>query len=560
MNPSTALATVLLDEFVRCGLTDLVVAPGSRSAPLAMAAHADRRIRLHVRLDERSAAYLALGLGKASGHPAAVACTSGSAGANLHPAVVEASQAGVPLVVLTADRPPELRGTGANQTIDQIKLYGDAVRLFCEVGVPEARTGAVGYWRSLACRAWASAAGPGAGPVHLNVAFREPLVPDDTPDWPEPLDGRAHGAPWTVVPTRAQTGLAADPMQAELPPTDRGVLVAGDGIADPAPYVALAEQCGWPVLAEPTSGARYGPNAVSAYHYLLGSADFAAGHRPDVVVTVGKPGLSRPLLSMLETAREHIVASPAPQWPDPTRSATRVVPNAPPRPAGAGGTRDTTWLRSWLAADVAARGAIDSVLDADAGLTEPRVARDLAAALPDGALLFAASSMPVRDLDRTMRPRGAVRILGNRGTSGIDGSVSTAIGAALVHGGPAYALLGDLALLHDQNGLLLGPDERRPDLTIVVVNNDGGGIFSMLPQAGHEAPFERVFGTPHGVEPERVAATAGIPYERVRDPAEMREALAGGGLRLVEVRTDRRANADLHAHLQRAVHAALAGR
>lgn len=580
MNPSTAVARVLVDELTRLGLTDLVVAPGSRSAPLAMAAHAEAvggrgRLRLHVRVDERSAAYLALGLGKASGRPAAVVCTSGTAAANLHPAVVEASQAGVPLLVLTADRPPELRDTGANQTIDQVKLYGDAVRWFCEVGVPEARAGAVAYWRSLAGRAWALAVGDDAGPVHLNVALREPLTPDGSPDWPEPLDGRPGEAPWTEVARQAPP---EQPVQ-ELPSSPRGVLVLGDGRYDPAPYVALAEERGWPVLAEPTSGARYGPNALSTHHYLLSSPGFLDEHRPDLVVTAGKPSLSHPVLALVRGAGQHVAMTDNPgglRWADPARTAASVLPggSSAGTPAAARENRRSPsprseWLGSWLAADAAARAAVDAVLDgpstgASGGfaaggdvLTEPRLARDLAAALPDGALLFAGSSMPIRDLDRTMRPRVGLRLLGNRGASGIDGTVSAAVGAALAHGGPACALLGDLAVLHDRGGLTLGPDEPRPDLTVVVVNNDGGGIFSSLPQASHPEPFERVFGTPHGVDFEHVAAACSLPHERVGRPTELPDAVKGTGLRLVEVRTSRPAGAELHEKLQQAVDAAV---
>lgn len=575
MNPSTALATVLVDELVRCGLTDVVLTPGSRSAPLALAAHEAGGLRLHVRVDERSAAYLAVGLGKVRGRPAAVVCTSGSATANLHPAVVEASQAAVPLLVLTADRPPELRDTGANQTIDQVKLYGRAVRWFHELGGTEAHEQAASYWRSVACRAWGFAAGDDPGPVHLNLAFREPLVPDGPSDWPESLAGRADGAPWTAVagPVFASKAEPPEPALAEMPRVERGVLVAGDGAPDPAAYVALARQRGWPVLAEPTSGARWGPNALSAYHYVLSSPGFAEEHRPDVVVTLGKPGLSRPLLALLEAARQHIVISRTPRWADPTRSATRVVPSSaegPATPAGAPGperggpdgpARSSGWLQAWLGADGAVRAAVDRVLDAQTGLTEPGIARDVAATIPDGGLLFAGSSMPIRDLDRTMHPRAGLTVLGNRGASGIDGAVSAAAGAALAHSGPSYALLGDLALLHDQNGLVLGPDEPRPDLTLIVVNNDGGGIFSLLPQAASSSgtAFERVFAAPHGVQPERVAAMAGIPYAPLERPGDLQWLGGGGGLWLVEARTERSAVASVHDDLQQAADRALSG-
>ncbi|GAA3467279.1 2-succinyl-5-enolpyruvyl-6-hydroxy-3-cyclohexene-1-carboxylic-acid synthase [Nonomuraea roseola] len=547
MNPATALATVLVDELVRCGLTDVVMAPGSRSAPLALALHAESRVRLHVRIDERSASYLALGLARRSERPVALICSSGTAVANFHPAVIEASESGVPLLVLTADRPPELRGTGANQTIDQLKVFGPSARWFAEVGVPEERPGQVAYWRSLACRAYQRAVGPSdPGPVHLNLAFREPLIPDGDSSWVESLDGDASG-PWV------RTRVAPPPVALHLPPTRRGVLVVGDGAANVRRYVAAAGMAGWPVLSEPNGGGRYGDHAVSTYHFLLGTPSFADAHQPDVVVTLGRPGLSRSLLSWLRRAQEHIVvATDLSRWPDPTRSATQVA-QAVEIPVAAG---DDAWLHSWRRADAAARAAIDELLDSS-GMSEPRIARDLADSLPNGALLFCGSSMPIRDLDQAMRPRRGLRLLANRGVSGIDGLVSTAMGAALAHNGPSYALLGDLTFLHDQNGLILGPREPRPDLCLVVVNNDGGGIFSLLPQAAIRDPFERVFGTPHGVDLGYVAAATGTPYRLVEDISDLPKAVRGEGLRIVEVRTDREPNAALHGQLRDAAQAAI---
>ncbi|MEU8271896.1 2-succinyl-5-enolpyruvyl-6-hydroxy-3-cyclohexene-1-carboxylic-acid synthase [Sphaerisporangium sp. NPDC049002] len=547
MNPATALSGVLVDELARCGLTDVVLAPGSRSAPLAIAVHGDSRLRLHVRVDERSASFLALGLARRSERPVALVCTSGTAAANFHPAVIEAHESGVPLLVLTADRPPELRATGASQTIDQIKLYGSSVRWFAEVGAPEERPGQVAYWRSLAARAYQRALGPGdPGPVHLNLAFREPLIPDGDSSWCESLDGDASG-PWVrarVAPPSAGLHVA---------PTRRGVLVVGDGAANVRRYVAAAGMAGWPVLSEPTGGARYGDHAVSAYHFLLGTPEFADAHRPDVVVTLGRPSLSRPLLSWLKRADEHIVVTPdLSRWPDPTRSATQVA-EAVEIAAAAG---DDTWLRSWRAADTAARAAVDAVLD-DSGMSEPRLARDLTEVLPNNTLLFCGSSMPIRDLDQAMRPRRGLRLLANRGASGIDGLVSTAIGAALAHNGPSYALLGDLTLLHDQNGLILGPREPRPDLCLVVVNNDGGGIFSLLPQAGLPESFERVFGTPHGVDLSYVAAATGTPHTLLSSIDDLPKAIRGEGVRIVEARTDREENARVHIAMREAAHEAL---
>src|SRR5579872_1891209 len=568
VNPATAFGLTFSDELIRCGLREVVLAPGSRSTPLAMAfyeAARQRRLRLHVRIDERSASFTALGLAKASRLPVAVLCTSGTAAANFHPAVIEADESGVPLLVLTADRPAELRGIGANQAIDQIKLYGAAVRWFCEAGVPERRAGAVAYWRSLACQAWAHAAGHVgglAGPVHLNLAFRDPLTPAAAEgpgqshtdhDWPEPLDGRPDGAPWT---RSGPAGPAAE--QLELPWTERGVVVCGDGDYDAAALVELAGQAGWPVLAEPSSGARYGANALPAYQYLLATPEFMAAHRPDVLVSAGRPGLSRPQSALLAApAARHVVIAQSPgRWADPQRAATDVTAGI--RLRGAAGER-TRWLDEWRRADDAARRAVDAVLDAGDRLTEPRLARDLLLGLPEHALLWAASSMPVRDIDFHAVARADVRVLANRGTSGIDGTVSAAIGAALAHAGPAFALIGDLAFLHDAPGLALGPSEPRPDLCLIVVNNDGGGIFSTLEQAAFTGSFERLFGTPHGASLDHVAAAFGLPYQRLDQPEDLGKALAGTGLRIVEAQTNRAAGAALRARLRAAAAEAIRG-
>src|SRR5580658_5773142 len=517
---------------------------------------AERRheVRLHVRIDERSASFTALGLAKASRRPVAVLCTSGTAAANFHPAVIEADESGVPLLVLTADRPPEMRGTGANQVIDQVKLYGSAVRWFCEAGVPESRPGMVGYWRSLACQAWAQASGRAgalAGPVHLNLAFREPLVPGDAgePDWPEPLDGRPDGRPWTSFERPGSS-----PDELEVPWTERGVVVCGDGDYDAAALVELAEQAGWPVLAEPSSGARRGPNALSAYQYLLATPEFVAAHRPDVLVSAGRPGLSRAQLAFLGgvnvPTRRHVVIAQGPgRWADPLRGATDVAAGI--RLTGApAGSRTAGWLDGWRRADEAARRAVDAVLDSGDSLTEPRLARDLGHGLPEGALLWTGSSLPVRDLDCHLTPRADIRVLASRGASGIDGTASAAIGAALAHGGPAFALIGDLAFLHDAPGLALGPGEPRPDLCLIVVNNDGGGIFSALEQAAFPGPFERLFGTPHGTSLRHLAAAFGLPYQRLEHPDDLVKALPGGGLRVVEASTDRAEGAALRALLR----------
>jgi 2-succinyl-5-enolpyruvyl-6-hydroxy-3-cyclohexene-1-carboxylate synthase len=585
VNPATAFGLTFADELVRCGLRDVVVAPGSRSTPLAMAFFdAEQRglIRLHVRIDERSAAFAALGMAKAARRPVTVLCTSGTAAANFHPAVVEADESGVPLLVLTADRPPELRATGANQAVDQVKLYGTAVRWFCEAGVPERRQGAVGYWRSLACQAWAFASGSAGslpGPVHLNLALREPLTPDlpGSPggeDWPESLEGRPDGVPWTRFHGPGEYGRAGSPPvsgavipqgEIQLPWTERGVVICGDGDCDAAALVELAEQAGWPVLAEPSSGARYGPNALPAYQYLLATEDFVAAHRPDVLVSAGRPGLSRAQLAFLggvngPAGRRVVIAQGPGRWADPLRGATDVAAGI--RLTGApAGSRTAGWLDGWRRADEAARRAVDAVLDSGDSLTEPRLARDLGHGLPEGALLWTGSSLPVRDLDCHLTPRADIRVLASRGASGIDGTASAAIGAALAHGGPAFALIGDLAFLHDAPGLALGPGEPRPDLCLIVVNNDGGGIFSALEQAAFPGPFERLFGTPHGTSLRHLAAAFGLPYQRLEHPDDLVKALPGSGLRIVEASTDRTAGAALRVLLRdeaaRAVRATL---
>jgi 2-succinyl-5-enolpyruvyl-6-hydroxy-3-cyclohexene-1-carboxylate synthase len=564
VNPATAFGVTFSDELIRCGLREVVLAPGSRSTPLAMAfyeAARQRRLRLHVRIDERSASFTALGLAKASRLPVAVLCTSGTAAANFHPAVIEADESGVPLVVLTADRPAELRGIGANQAIDQIKLYGAAVRWFCEAGLPEARPGAARYWRSMACQAWAHAAGrvgglhQGSGPVHLNLPFREPLVPDGDDEWPESLDGRPEGRPWTIFHDRPAAG-----GELELPWTERGVVVCGDGDYDARALVELAGRAGWPVLAEPSSGARRGPGALSAYQYLLATPEFVRAHRPDLIVSAGRPGLSRPQLAFLKngSARRHVVLTQGPgRWADPQRAATDVATalRLTGTPDGAGSRQG--WLDGWQRADEAARRAVDAVLDEDESLTEPRLARDLATALPDGALLWCGSSQPVRDIDCALPPRADLRVLASRGTSGIDGTTSSAIGAALAHGGPAFAVIGDLTFLHDAAGLALGPDEPRPDLCLLVVNNDGGGIFSALEQAAFPSPFERLFGTPHGTGLNHLAAAFALPYQRLEQPGDLAKALQGTGLRVVEAQTSRAGGTELRARLRAAAAAAV---
>ncbi|MGY1770590.1 2-succinyl-5-enolpyruvyl-6-hydroxy-3-cyclohexene-1-carboxylic-acid synthase [Blastococcus sp. SYSU D00813] len=559
MNPSTALATVLVDELLRGGVTDAVVAPGSRSAPVALAlAAAERagRLALHVRTDERTAAFLALGLARASGRPVPVLTTSGTATAHLHAAVLEADASGVPLVALTADRPPELRATGANQTIDQPGLYGGAVRFTADVGVPEAgrEEPQNRYWRALVARALLVARGVVSGdpgPVQLNLAFREPLLPDGPAAAEGAWAGRAGGAPWTA-------GEPGAPGPAPLPAGPaRTVVVAGDAPAAlGAAAAALARRSGWPVVAEPSSGA-WGAG-LRGGALLLGSAGWLAGHRPERVLVVGRPTLARPVNALLADPAVRVEVVPAgSRWADAGRTAAAV--GALPV---TGTPADPDWAAAWTEAAGRAGAAVDAVL-AREPRTAARLARDVVAAAPAGGLLVLGSSTPVRDVDRLAVPRGDLTVLANRGVAGIDGTVSTAAGAALAHrragGGPAVALLGDLTFLHDLTGLLPGEGEPEPDLTVVVPDNDGGGIFAQLEpgRPRYADDYRRVFGTPHGRDLAAVARALGWPAEELPGAADLPAALAGGGRRVLVVRTDQRAEADLAVRLREAAQAAL---
>lgn len=587
-NPSHACALVIVDELARCGVTDAVLAPGSRSAALAMALHEDPRIRLHVEIDERSAGFLAVGLARTTGRPAPVVVTSGSAVANLHPAVVEADTGRVPLLLLTADRPPELRHTGANQAIDQLGIFGRTPRWHVELGVPEDRPGSNALWRSTVSRAVAETTGlsGAAGVVHVNLPFREPTVPlaDDgraAPAGPylHPLEGRTDRRPWLTV-DRPVRRVPIDRLQAvagQMLGTQRGLIVVGSTEAPPGPIVALARAAGWPLVAEATSGARTGEDAIAHAPLLLGHEGFARGVTPDLVLRIGRTGLAREVEGLLGPGVPQVLLDPDGRVDDPGRTVSELwvadvastcsaLAEALPFPGG------SPYLDRWRAADAAARIAIDRVLDADDTPSEPRVARDLGAHLPSGATLVVASSMPVRDLDRFLAPREGLRFVANRGASGIDGFVSTVLGVALGASdpsigappvGPVVALTGDLSLLHDSSGFLLSPDAPSIDVTFVVVDNDGGGIFSFLPQAGFPGSFERVFGTPHGRDLAAFARFHDLGYAAVDTAAALADAVdaavAAGGIRLVHVRTDRTANVAVHRELTAAVHVALDG-
>ena len=532
MSASAAVAQVVVDELVRAGVRDAVLSPGSRSAPLAYALHdADRagRLRLHVRVDERSAGFLAIGLSKGSHRPVPVVTTSGTAAANLHPAVLEAAHAGVPLIVVSADRPAELRDTGANQTTDQVKLFGTAVRRYAEIPAADVVPESTADWRSVTAR---TVAATRSGPVQLNICFREPLV-SEVVDVPA---GRADGAPWTTwpaYPQRDAVPLAAGP---------RTVVIAGDDAGPPARQ--LAERADWPLLAEPTSGSRTGTHPIATYRLLLAKPELA--ERIERVVVFGHPTLSRPVTRLMDRADVEVVVVASPDAPVVRGAACVVEAAEAPEPV------DDGWLDEWRAADERLRTLLDELLADQTELTPYDVARTVSQALPPEGLLVVGSSNPVRDLDLMALPYtvGERRmVMANRGLAGIDGTVSTAVGAALGRrSSRSLAYVGDLTFLHDSNGLLLGPDEPRPDLTIVVANDDGGSIFATLEQGAEEyaGSFERIFATPTGADLGWLCAAMGVTHRRVESQQALAEALARvpDGIEVVEAvigRTDRRA-------------------
>lgn len=589
-----AFAATLVDEWARGGISHAVICPGSRSTPMAVALMADGRVNIHVRLDERSAAFTALGIGVASGSPAILLTTSGTAAAELHAAVVEADLAGVPLVVLTADRPPELRDVGAPQTIDQQLLFGRAVRWFTDPGVPERSTRS--SWRSLASRALveATTGTGGPGPVHLNLPFREPLLGRISAGEIPP--GRSGAQPWHRVDVEIAfpSPSAVEVILRAGAEGRRGVIIAGAGCGDAEVVAAASTALGWPVLADPRSGLRRpGSTLIAMADAILRSDSFTGRHPAEFVLMLGAPWASKVVTGYVSgSARANapvMVVAPGGRWVDPDRSAAMVVRADPTSlcqgivdgmqqalTAGPGRrepSRDTTWLRDWRRADVAAGTAVESALsfpirtggegsEGIHGWTEPMLARHLFAALPDGTNLVSSSSMPIRDIEAFAAPRPSPpRVLANRGANGIDGVVSTALGVALASG-PTVALVGDLAFLHDVSALVRSAGSEIP-CTVVVADNEGGGIFSFLPPAaGLDAvTFETLFGTPQACDVAEVASGFGIPVDEIGPddgPGELRERLShrmkGGRLAVIRVRLPGRSeNMVIHANLNRAV-------
>ena len=605
MTPTTdtyLLLRAFVDELARCGMRAACTSPGSRSTPLVLSLAQEQRLRCYSHVDERCAGFFALGLAKASERPVAVACTSGTAVAELLPAAIEAREARVPLLILSADRPAELRENGAGQAIDQLKLFGEAAKWFVEVDMHRASAEHLRWIRTLACRAYATAREGRAGVVHLNFPLREPLISDQA--LPLDMSGRANDAPYVRrVPVEETDSHVLGSLQEAVERSSRGVLVAGRYEREmPLGKEAarLAQALGWPLLADPMSGARQGANAIAHYDAILREPSFASHVTPDLILRVGDLPVSKPLRSWLASLPDtrQMALDPDGAWQDPDCTlsdslalepvlALGEIADSPPKPAEEG------WVEQWRSADELAAEAIATMLGKHE-LSEPVVAAELGVLLPAGATLFVASSMPVRDIE-TFWPARAdpPRVLCNRGANGIDGTVSSAFGAA-ASWGPVVLLIGDVALAHDIGGLLAAK-RLGLKLTVVLLENDGGGIFDFLPVAHAQmarqpaptdhaqtarqppptgAPPHRAGGapdlytthisTPTGLDFAAAAGLYGLGHELAHDlpgfRSALERALSSERSAIVEVRTERAANVALHRSVWEAVSLALSRR
>jgi len=574
--PALTAATAIIEELARAGVRHVCIAPGARSGPLTVATALHPELRDWMVVDERSAGFFALGMARQLVAPVAVICTSGTAAANLLPAVVEASLSEVPLIVLTADRPPELRDCAAPQAIDQVQLYGSHVRWAIDLPTPSADVDLDAYIRRITCRAVATAMQAARGPVHVNVPFREPLLPAGGMP-PRPARG-SDGPPAMVVP-RAEPLLderTAHTFAATLGAEERGLVICGPraGLEGAGALVGeLAARLGWPILADPLSGLRFGGRddvqQIDTYDVLLRDQRFRDEHAPRAVLQLGAPPVSKALGQYLAACRlsAHVVVASPGTWPDPSHAATALVhadgvatvralcaelPSSAP---------ETAWARGWHDAGRLARAVLDERLAAESTLFEGKIAAEVVARLPADAVLHVGNSMPVRDLDMFGRARSAeLRVDGNRGANGIDGVLSSALGAAAVSGRPTLLVVGDLSFLHDLGGLQIAA-RHALNAVVIVVNNDGGGVFSFLPFADYGDVFERCFATPHGLDLAPAVALGRGRHHRVHDWPSFGEVVAGAlaapGLDVIEVPSDRDANARLHREYAAAVHARL---
>ncbi len=555
-NPSTAQARVIADELHRQGVDYAVISPGSRSAALAIAFEDHPGMTTRVVTDERSAAFHALGRARVSRRPVVVLATSGTAVANHLPAVVEADLSLIPLIAISADRPPDLLHVGANQTMDQPGIFGGRVRWSCSIPPAEHGVDSNGYWRSSVSQAVARALGHGAcpGPVHLNVAFREPTVPvpDDGRTRAEPypfsIEGRRDGAPW-------QTHRRSGPGKGDLDLRGGGLIVAGEGDFDPVAVAAVAARMGRPVLATATSGLR-SFDSITTYHHLLVEG-VPSSLRPDFVVTLGRIGPSDRLGALTSLPVPQVQVDPWGAWQDPRRHSTHMIQADPSLTLEAiGPAPDARVLDAWRAADTAMRSALAERLASDEPASGPAVARALTSV--DCHILVVGSSMPIRDVDGHFT--GGARVISNRGASGIDGFVSTAIGAATATSGGTVAFCGDLSFIHDSTGLV---SDEIGDVVFVVVDNGGGGLFDLLPQSEHAPAFERLFIAPHGVDLHRLAVAYGLEAVTVAEmdglATVVSDLMEEGGGHLVVVPVEREADLKTRRSLDDTARAVCAG-
>ena len=558
---TATFCATMVDEWVRLGVAHAVVSPGSRSTPMAIALSSNPKIALHVFHDERSASFAALGIGLQSGVPAVLLCTSGTAAAQFFAAVIEANYAHVPMLVCTADRPPELQGVGAPQTINQTKLYGNFVRKFIDVGVAD--DAKASKWRTVARDAFSATVGVNRGPCHVNFPFREPLV------------GVAEALPATdshsPVRMSADTATAAERKKLSLAlRAERGLIIAGNGIDQPRFILDLAAKLNWPVIADPRSNCRVAPES-SHGATVVTCADVITRHqataeslKPTVVIRIGDPPVSKVVNQWLaRCGAEQIAVTQQPTLIDPDKIVTTHIVGSfnelfMEMSRGTQAKPDSEWISEWKMRERKARTALDSQFSKSNKLTEPLCAVTVSESLEAGSNLVVSSSMPVRDLEWFAPARDGVRVFSNLGVNGIDGVVSTAVGGALSSKAPTALLIGDIAMLHDSNGLL-NLHQRDVQMKIIVVDNEGGGIFSFLPQAEslEGSQFEQLFGTPHSVDFESLAKTHGIPFAWATTSEELRRELGSAGTSIIGVRTDRKVNVADHNDLYTAVAEAL---
>ena len=554
---TATFCATLVDEWLHCGVRHAVVSPGSRSTPIALEIANRQEIEMHIFHDERSAAFAALGIAKASGVPAILVCSSGTAAVEFHPAVVEAHHSETPILICTADRPAELQGVGAPQTIDQQNLYGVAIRKFVNAEV--ANDSESHTWRHIARDLFATSLGDVQGPVHLNLRFREPLM------------GFATNLPPRDANDAVITKKVALPSSRSLRKlnkaleSENGLIIAGPENYRVESILRLAETLGWPIIADPRSGTRV-PNklVVAGADAILRDEDFSKRLRPDVVLRFGTLPASKVVNSWLSgSGANQVVITTTPSLTDPDRQCSlHIVSDIDELCAGLVSVhskesvrkRSLSWLDKWVAAEDSAQKAINAALADEPGLTEPGVARAIYALVPEASHLVVSSSMPIRDVEWFGAPRSGLRVHANRGANGIDGVVSTAVGVALATRQPTTLLIGDIALLHDVNGLI-NLASRKIDLRIVVIDNNGGGIFSFLPQAQalDEAKFEKIFGTPHDANIKMLAQAHQINTHELTNISDLAEVLSQRGPWLARVVTDRHENVKVHERINQMV-------